>query len=143
MLCAILRSTFSFLVQICVFLCSHCFVNKNYFYIGDDATQEAETQDIEAAAEVENSLPPATADEEAVTSNTKLITIEVTQILTAEEGEDDTKQQEPEPEVGEEKEAEEEVEEEEEEEEEEEGQDQTRADILQFFCGLKEWMMST
>jgi hypothetical protein len=68
-------------------------------------------------------LPPATADEEAVTSNTKLITIEVTQILTAEEGEDDTKQQEPEPEVGEEKEAEEEVEEEEEEEEEEEGQD--------------------
>jgi hypothetical protein len=69
-------------------------------------------------------LPPATADEEAVTSNTKLITIEVTQILTAEEGEEvDTKQPEPEPEVGEEKEAEEEVEEEEEEEEEEEGQD--------------------
>jgi hypothetical protein len=87
-------------------------------YSGEDAAQEAETQDIEAAAEVENSLPPATADAEAVTSNTKLITIEVTQILTAEE-EDDTKQQEQEPEVGEEQEAEEE----EEEEEEEEGQD--------------------
>ncbi len=62
-------------------------------------------------------MPPATADEEAVTSKTKLITIEVTQILTAEEDEEvDTKQQEPEPEP------EEEVEEEEEEEE-EEGQD--------------------
>jgi hypothetical protein len=95
---------------------------KTDVYSGEDATQEAETQDTEAVAETENSLPPATADEEAVTSNTKLITIEVTQILTAEE-EDDTKQQEPEPEVGEEKEAEEEVEEEEEEEEEEEGQD--------------------
>jgi hypothetical protein len=91
-----------------------------YFYIGDDAAQEAEIKDTEAAAEVENSLPPATASEEAVTSNTKLITIEVTQILTAEE-EDDTKQ--PEPEADEEKEAEVEVEEEEEEEEEEEGQD--------------------
>jgi hypothetical protein len=92
-----------------------------YVYSGGDATQEAETQDVEAEAEVENSLPPATADEEAVTSNTKLITIEVTQILTEEGEEVDTKQPEPEPE--EEKEAEEEVEEEEEEEEEEEGQD--------------------
>ncbi len=91
-------------------------------YSGEDSTQEVETQDTEAAAEVENSLPTATADEGALTSNTKLITIEVTQILTAEEEEEvDTKQ--PEPEVEEEQEAEEEVEEEEEEEEEEEGQD--------------------